>query len=850
MSPRDYLVLLIVVIKSVFALELLKNPGFESLDLSDNWGGSGINLDIITDDVHGGSRALKVTGRKTWDAGPGQVIPLKPGGRYAYRTSIKQLNDHPGAMFQTMKMNIAYTWSDDGKTDYSGIGQHPYVKSSSGWFSLNGNFTAPLRNMSRAYIHFQGPVPGIDFLIDDTSLVEVDEDPNWKAEADARIQKIRKNVIKVKVTHSSSFNPADIEIKIDHKRHLFGFGSMVKEAFMTNDDYKDYQNFVYKMFNWVTAASFKWKFNRGTRDKPDYKYATDGVKVMKERGMKVRGHNMFWGVPGHSPAWVEALNGTMLKATIEKRLNYITGITKGQLQHWDVNNELLHGQLYEEKTGDPHYSEKIYDMVHKADPVPKLFLNDYDVVAVGAVTDSYVEQAKAFKKANVGLGGMGLQSHFRPYTRPDPTLLKTRLDKLASVGLPLWITELDLVHHDDNVRADWYERALRTYFSHPAVEGVIFWGFWDHDMSSPLSSLVSGYNFFLNAAGQRYLDLVMKEWSTHVAKNLSDGSSFSVNGFQGDYDIVVNYKGKPVVYQEFHLGKADATLNLDISGDGHQVTLPTTVDPFVHVTHPVQVSHNNEHVIGHMASRAHNTDIQCVTRWSGFSEVGDDKKCYAYCQGDEVMTGCSSYHKNGEWYRDGDQFETHNGRIACKAVNGFRSTSGLQAVARCCKTKNIMCTYRGSGPSAKSVDARVETTCQHNEIATGCTSWTWDSEMFGAFPSLNHKGCVASNEGTTVGTWSYAACCTAPKLACKTKVSKPSGLQKGAKTVVSCDKGTVMLGCSVRANYGRSAGAFIGGSQPEWCTAVNGQDKVTGEEGVLAVAICCSLDSQGGAIIG
>lgn len=63
MSPRDYLVLLIVVIKSVFALELLKNPGFESLDLSDNWGGSGIKLDIITDDVHGGSRALKVTGR-------------------------------------------------------------------------------------------------------------------------------------------------------------------------------------------------------------------------------------------------------------------------------------------------------------------------------------------------------------------------------------------------------------------------------------------------------------------------------------------------------------------------------------------------------------------------------------------------------------------------------------------------------------------------------------------------------------------------------------------------------------------------------------------------------------------
>ncbi|XP_046574253.1 endo-1,4-beta-xylanase 1-like [Haliotis rubra] len=657
-----------------------------------------------------------------------------------------------------------------------------------GGFPLNGNFTAPLRNMSRAYIHFQGPVPGIDFLIDDTTLVEVDEDVNWKAEADARIQKIRKNIIHVNVTRSSSFNPADIEIKIDLKRHLFGFGSMVKEAWMTNDDYKGYQNFVYKMFNWVTAASFKWKYNRGTRDKPDYKYATDGVKVLKQHGMKVRGHNMFWGVPGHSPSWVEALNGTMLKATIEKRLKYMTGITKGQLNHWDVNNELLHGQLYEEKIGDPHYSEKIYDMVHKADPFPTLFLNDYDVVAVGGVTDAYVQQAKAFKNANVGLGGMGLQSHFKPYTRPDPTLLKTRLDKLATVGLPLWITELDLVHHDDTVRADWYDMALRTYFSHPAVDGIIFWGFWDHDMSSPLSSLVSGYNYFLNAAGQRYLDLIKKEWSTHVARKLSEGSSFTVNGFHGDYDIVVNYKGKPIMYQEFHLGKQ--MQRLTCSSVAMDVTLPTTVDPFVHITHPVQVSHNNEHVIGHMSSGAHNTDIQCATRWSGFSQVGDDKMSYAFCQGDEVMTGCSSYHKNGEWYRDGDQFLMHNGRMSCKAVNGFRSTSGLQAVARCCKTKNLKCTYRGSGPSAKSVDARVETTCLHNEVATGCSAWTWDSEMFGAFPSLNNKGCVASNEGTTVG------------------------------------------------------------SQPEWCTAVNGQDKVAGEERRIGCATCCSLEAQGGPIIG
>ncbi len=46
-------------------------------------------------------------------------------------------------------------------------------------------------------LYFQGPDVGIDFIVDDASLQTVDLDTSWKAEADARIQKIRKNNINV-----------------------------------------------------------------------------------------------------------------------------------------------------------------------------------------------------------------------------------------------------------------------------------------------------------------------------------------------------------------------------------------------------------------------------------------------------------------------------------------------------------------------------------------------------------------------------------------------------------------------------------------------------------------------------
>ncbi|KAH3729641.1 hypothetical protein DPMN_055616 [Dreissena polymorpha] len=48
---------------------------------------------------------------------------------------------------------------------------------------------------------------------------------------------------------------------------------------------------------------------------------------------------------------------------------------------------MLHGQVYEEITRDPNYSQHIYRAVHAADPSVKLFLNEYNVLANGDSTE-------------------------------------------------------------------------------------------------------------------------------------------------------------------------------------------------------------------------------------------------------------------------------------------------------------------------------------------------------------------------------------------------------------------------------------------------------------------------------
>ena len=60
--------------------------------------------------------------------------------------------------------------------------------------------------------------------------------------------------------------------------------------------------------------------------------------------------------------------------------------------HWDVMNELVHGQWFEEQFDDPSYSEKLFTQVHQLDPDPVLMLNDFRVIARSQITDVSVWQ--------------------------------------------------------------------------------------------------------------------------------------------------------------------------------------------------------------------------------------------------------------------------------------------------------------------------------------------------------------------------------------------------------------------------------------------------------------------------
>ena len=178
--------------------------------------------------------------------------------------------------------------------------------------------------------------------------------------------------------------------------------------------------------------------------KLNYTLADKMLDFIHSNQILVRGHNIFWEDPKYTPAWVRNLTTDALRSAVSSRIESLMSRYKGEFVHWDVSNEMLHFDFYEERLG-PNATLEFFDTAQKADPLATLFMNDFNVVEtcedVNSTVDSYVSRLKELKNGGAILEGIGLEGHF---TKPNIPLMRAVLDKLATLELPIWLTEIDI----------------------------------------------------------------------------------------------------------------------------------------------------------------------------------------------------------------------------------------------------------------------------------------------------------------------------------------------------------------------------------------------------------------------
>lgn len=347
-------------------------------------------------------------------------------------------------------------------------------------------------------------------------------------------------------------------MKVKQIQNSFPFGSCITRRSIDNEKMV---RFLVKNFNWaVFGNELKWSWTEPQRGNFNYKDVDELLEFCKNQNLEVRGHCIFWEVEYAVQPWVQSLNNSDLITAVQNRLTQLLTRYKGKFRHYDVDNEMLHGSFYKDRLGNDIHAN-MFGTSHQLDPSATLFVNDYhieDGSDVRSSPEEYIRQILDLQQQGAPVGGIGIQGHI---DSPVGPVVSSALDKLATLGLPIWFTELDVSSTNEFVRAEDLEVMLREAFAHPAVEGVILWGFWELYMSRENAHLVNAEGK-INAAGKRYLAL-KKEWLSRARGYIDAQGEFRFRGFYGTYDIEIN-SPTTKINKTFVVDKGESPLAINI----------------------------------------------------------------------------------------------------------------------------------------------------------------------------------------------------------------------------------------------------------------------------------------------
>ena len=353
------------------------------------------------------------------------------------------------------------------------------------------------------------------------------------------------------------------EVHVKQLRHEFWFGAALSNgAFsgrMNAEEQRKYKETFLANFNAaVTENALKWHDMERRQGRVNYATVDAILAWTEKHEIPLRGHNIFWGIPNRVQPWLKEMDDATLLQTLKARALDIGKRYRGRFAEYDLNNEMIHANYYEERLG-PGITKQMADWVKQADPGARLYFNDYDILT-GNKLDDYIKHIRGLLERGTPMAGIGVQGHLHGETF-DPAALNHALDELAKIGLPICITEFnipgqrsvymreknrELTPEQEQAKAKAITDYYRICFAHPKVKGILMWGFWEGANWIRQSSLYRR-DFTPTPAAEAYRDLIFKEWWTDSKVKADAGGQCQIRAFYGRYTVTCGDQTKEVM---------------------------------------------------------------------------------------------------------------------------------------------------------------------------------------------------------------------------------------------------------------------------------------------------------------
>jgi GH35 family endo-1,4-beta-xylanase len=250
-----------------------------------------------------------------------------------------------------------------------------------------------------------------------------------------------------------------------------------------------------KYWNQVTPEDAgKWGSVEGVQDGYNWTPLDNIYNYAISNNFPYKHHTLIWGT--QYPDWITALDSAEQRAEVEEWISLV-GQRYPDMDFVDVVNEpfttpvpFMNALGGRGATGWDWVITAFEWARQYCDSGTKLLLNEYNILQSNSVTDNYIALIDTLKGRGL-IDGIGIQGHyfeFKSYQGGVPSYsypvstLKYNLDRLAAVGLPIYITEFDINEADNNVQLQNYQIYFPLFWEHPAVQGITLWGYVQYDI--------------------------------------------------------------------------------------------------------------------------------------------------------------------------------------------------------------------------------------------------------------------------------------------------------------------------------------------------------------------------------
>jgi endo-1,4-beta-xylanase len=223
--------------------------------------------------------------------------------------------------------------------------------------------------------------------------------------------------------------------------------------------------------------SGKWGSVEPTRGVMEWSALDTMYHFARRHGFVFKQHNFIW--DQQQPSWMDSLPPDQQKLEVTKWIRRY-GQRYPATQLIDVVNEPLHHP--------PHYKNALggdgstgwdwviwsFSTARQYCPHSKLLLNEYNILAGGKDLKRFIAIINILKQRKL-IDGIGVQGH--GLENVSDSAIRSSLNRLGRLGLPVYVSELDLNIASDDSQQKRYKSLFPILWQHSAIRGVTLWGY-------------------------------------------------------------------------------------------------------------------------------------------------------------------------------------------------------------------------------------------------------------------------------------------------------------------------------------------------------------------------------------